>query len=72
MEKVNLRHGDEVLVPWGVDEVRGTVESVYGSTGHERVIILLTPELSGSVVDGSTTLTLPLASIQKARKSAVA
>lgn len=31
MAATGLVFGDEVIIPWGVDEVRGTVREVYGT-----------------------------------------
>lgn len=60
-----LEPGDEVIIPWGIDEVHGTVERLYGRPTHGRVVVQLTPELSGSVVDAPTTVTLPLEAVTK-------
>ena len=54
-----LHIGDNVVIPWGVDEVRGTVAEVYGTGPARRVVVALTPELSGFVVDEPTTVALP-------------
>jgi hypothetical protein len=51
--------GDAVVVPWGIDEVRGSVAEVYGPAHDRRVVVALTPELSSWVVDEPTTVTLP-------------
>jgi hypothetical protein len=37
--------GDAVVVPWGIDEVRGSVAEVYGPAHDRRVVVVLTPEL---------------------------
>lgn len=60
-----LSYGDEVVVPWGVDEVHGTVREAYGPAARRRVIIDLTPELTGTVVDEQTTVSLPLDRVRK-------
>lgn len=61
----HLIYGDEVLIPWGIDEVRGTVHEVYGTPPRVRVVVELTPELSGSIVDEPTTVTLPVDAVRK-------
>lgn len=66
----NLKIGDEVLISWGVSEVRGRVGEVYGPAGHPHVVVRLTPELSGEVVDEPTTVSLPLDSVRIADAAA--
>lgn len=61
----DLRYGDEVAVPWGLDEVHATVHNIYGNPPKVKVVVMLTPELSGFVVDEPTTLTLPADRIKK-------
>ena len=46
-------------------EVRGTVHEVYGYDDDLRVVVLLTPELSGYVVDEPTTVVWPIAKVKK-------
>lgn len=58
-------HGDEVLIPWGLDEVRGRVQEVYGTPPRVHVVVELTPELSGLIVTEPTTVTLPLEAVKK-------
>jgi hypothetical protein len=65
MAESDLSYGDEVLVPWGISEVRGTVREVYGSPPRVHVVVELTHELSGSIVDEPTTVTLPLDAVRK-------
>lgn len=65
-----LAYGEEVLIPWGLDEVRGTVREIYGQAGREHVIIDLTPELTGTVVFEATTVSLPIASVKRAQPAA--
>lgn len=55
-----LRVGDAVVIPWGIDEVRGVVAEVYGPGNDRRVVITLTPEMSGFVVDEPTTVSFPI------------
>jgi hypothetical protein len=54
-----FRIGDLVLIPWGLDEVRGIVAEVYGPALDRRVVVALTPELSSWVVDEPTTVAMP-------------
>lgn len=51
--------GATVVIPWGIDEVRGTVAEVYGPENDRRLVVALTPELSSYVVDEQTTVSLP-------------
>ena len=43
-----MSHGDEVLIPWGLDEVRGRVHEVYGTPPRRQVVVELTPERTTS------------------------
>lgn len=71
MADAELAFGDEVLIPWGFDEdVRGTVQEVYGPPARRHVVVLLTPELSGSVVDESSTVSMPIDAVKKAAPAA--
>lgn len=64
-------YGDEVVIPWGLDtEVRGTVHEVYGSPGRHHVVVLLTPELSDSVVAEPATVAMPLDSVKRVEPAA--
>jgi len=62
----NLELGATVVIPWGIDEVRGTVAEVYGPDDDRRVVVALSPELSSYVVDELTTVTLPADSVRLA------
>lgn len=64
-----LGFGDEVIIPWGVSEVRGTVREIYGQPPRIHVVVELTPELSGSIVDEPTTVTIPLDAVRKVATS---
>lgn len=57
--------GEEVVIPWGLDEVRGRIAEIYGQAPRVQVVIELTPELSSYVVDAPTTVTMPLDAIKK-------
>ena len=65
-----LAFGDEVLIPWGIDEVRGNVHEIYGPVGRRQVVVRLTPELSGYVVDEPTTVVYPLDAVRKVAPAA--
>ncbi|HEV2362214.1 MAG TPA: hypothetical protein VGS21_10970, partial [Acidimicrobiales bacterium] len=57
--KVQLKVGDEVTIAWGLDEIRGRITEIYGTAPRLQVVVELTPELSGYVVDRPTTVSLP-------------
>jgi len=62
----SLKVGEVVVVPWGLAEVRGTIAEIYGNATRAHVVIELTPEVSGDVVDEPTTVSLPLRSVRRA------
>jgi hypothetical protein len=62
--------GDDVVIPWGVDEVRGKVVEVYGNAPKVQVVVELQPELSSYVVDDTTTVTLPLSAVRRSGAAA--
>ena len=62
----DLQVGETVIIPWGLDEVRGTVAEVYGQPPRLQVVVALTPELSSYVVDEPTTVTLPRSAVRRA------
>ena len=66
----DLAYGDEVAIPWGLSEVRGTVADIYGPPLRRHVIVRLTPELSGYVVDEPTTVSMPIDSVRKVSPAA--
>lgn len=56
--------GAIVSFPWGLGhDLFGRVVEVYGPPGRPQVLIELSPELSGDIVDESTTVSLPLDAI---------
>jgi hypothetical protein len=61
-----LKPGDQVVVEWGLDEVRGTIAEIYGHGTARRIVVELTPELSSFVVDERTTVTLPVDAVRRA------
>ncbi|MGH9223891.1 MAG: hypothetical protein ACRD2W_08940 [Acidimicrobiales bacterium] len=66
----NFELGATVVIPWGIDEVRGTVAEVYGPKNDRRVVVMLSPELSSYVVDEQTTVSLPADSVRLAADAA--
>jgi len=65
MAKSDVKYGDVVLLPWGLDgEVAGTVQEIYGPPARLHVVVLLTPDVSGPVVDEPTTVSVPLSIVQ--------
>lgn len=71
MPSTELAFGDEVLIPWGFeDDVRGTVQEVYGPPARRHVVVLLTPELSGDIVDEPSTVSMPIGAVKKAAPAA--
>lgn len=66
----DVQEGDEVMVPWGLDEVRGVVVETYGPPGRPQVVVCLSPEMSGYVVDEATTVTVPRDAVRKAVRKA--
>ncbi|MGH9165351.1 MAG: hypothetical protein ACRDZW_07570 [Acidimicrobiales bacterium] len=62
----NFELGATVVIPWGIDEVRGTVAEIYGPEYDRRVVVMLSPELSSYVVDEQTTVVLPADSVRLA------
>ena len=55
-----LKLGDRVVIPWGIGEVSDTVAEVYGRVCDRQVVVALTTELSGFVVDQPTTVSFPI------------
>lgn len=71
MAETELAYGAEVVIPWGFDaEVRGTVEEVYGPPARRHVVVRLTPELSGAIVDEPSTVSMPINAVKKAAPAA--
>jgi hypothetical protein len=61
-----LKRGETVIVAWGLAEIRGTVVELYGASPRTHIVVELTPEISGDVVDEPTTVSLPLAAVRRA------
>lgn len=66
-----LLYGDLVAIPWGLErDVHGTVQEVYGPPARRHVVVLLTPEVSGSIVDEPSTISMPIDSVKKVAPAA--
>ncbi len=63
--KDQLRYGDLVVFQFGGGEVHGTVREPYGREEARRVVLDLTPEISGYIVDEPTTLALSVDEVRK-------
>lgn len=63
--KDQLRYGDLVAFQFGGGEVHGTVRELYGREEDRRVVLDLTPEISGYIVDEPTTLALSVDEVRK-------
>jgi len=61
-----LEVGDTVIIPWGLDEVRGCAVEVYGTPPRRKIVVELTPELSSYVVAEPTTIALSIDVVRKA------
>ncbi len=71
MADSDLKYGDRVLIPWGLErDVSGTVQEIYGPILRRHVVVLLSPDVSGPVVDEPTTVSLPLEAVTKAHSAA--
>lgn len=64
--RTDLRPGDEISIPWGLTRVKGSVEEVYGPPKDRRVLVLLTPEVSG-VVSEPTTVSVHREDVERAK-----
>lgn len=59
-------HGDTVEIPWGPQSaVRAKVHEVYGQPGRRHVVVILSPEVSGYIVDKPTTLSLSISKVTR-------
>jgi len=63
--KDTLQYGDLVVFRWGTGDVQGTVRELYGRAEDRRVVLDLTPEISGYVVDEPTTVALSVSDVRK-------
>lgn len=56
-----------VLVEWGLEgQVAADVVEVYGPPARRHVLVRLTPEVSGDIVDEPVTLSVPLDAVRQA------
>lgn len=60
MTDAELSYGQEVTIPWGLAAVHGTVHEIYGPPARRHVVVRLSPEVSGDVVDEATTVSMPI------------
>jgi hypothetical protein len=62
-----VARGDRVLIEWGLDGyVEGDVEEVYGPPARQHVLVRLTPEVSGDVVDEPVSISVPVDAVRQA------
>lgn len=55
-----------VLVEWGLEgHVAADVVEVYGPPARRHVLVRLTPDVSGDVVDEPVTLSVPLHAVKE-------
>jgi hypothetical protein len=59
-----------VLFPWGRHNVKGTIAEVYGHPPRLMVVINITPEMTGSVIDEPTTAVWPLDEVRLVKNAA--
>jgi hypothetical protein len=62
--------GDVVIIPWGIGEVRGRAVEIYGVPPKFRVVVELTPELTGFVCFEPTTVVWPIEFVRLAETAA--
>ena len=70
MTESELSYGEEVAISWGLAEVHGTVHEIYGPPARRHVVIMLTPEVSGDIVDEATTVSVPLDAVKRVAPAA--
>lgn len=70
MTESDFTYGDEVAISWGLAEVHGTIHEIYGPPTRRHVVIMLTPEVSGDVVDEPTTVSVPLDAVKRVEPAA--
>lgn len=60
----DLRFGERVLIEWGLDgRVQAEVEQVYGPPALRHVLVRLSPDVTGDVVDEPVTISVPLGAV---------
>ncbi|MDZ7733354.1 MAG: hypothetical protein U5R31_09785 [Acidimicrobiia bacterium] len=65
-----MKLGDEVVIPWGIDEVHGILIEIYGHEPKVRAVIELRPGLSDWVVDEPETVVLDLDQVRPVEPAA--
>lgn len=66
MASTSFNIGDQVLVPWGLSEVVGTVVEVYGPPEHQSVIVAVPVTGSTGETLDSTAVSYPADSLKLA------
>jgi hypothetical protein len=56
---VELGYGTRVVVPWGLDEIEGTVVYVYGPPGHQSVMVRIPIQGTGGQVLDEEEISFP-------------
>lgn len=60
------RLGEIVEIPWGAKHhVRATIREIHGRRDDLRAVVILSPEVSGTVVSEPTTSSWPLRMIRR-------
>jgi len=60
---LKLKQGDQVRVPWGLDEVVGKVVEVYGPAGHRSVLVEIPVEGASGEELETTQVSMPESSL---------
>ncbi len=63
-----LRAGDKVMVPWGLEELLGVVVEVYGPPGRLSAMVKVPVHGSSGEVLEETTLSFPLEALAVPRR----
>jgi hypothetical protein len=66
----DLAPGTRIRVPFGLDEVEGEVDHVYGPPARRHVLVWLTPEVSGEVVAEPITISVPVEAVSEVSPAA--
>lgn len=62
--RTSLKIGDRVRVPWGLDELIGTVVEVYGPPGPPSVLVEVPVEGASGEVLEQTTVSYPASALE--------
>lgn len=68
-QRFEFEFDELVAIPWGVGEVLGHVQEIYGRPERRYVVVRLSPELSNYVVDEETTVVFPLEEVRRVEPS---